>query len=218
MKDTVLMVMSIRDLEPVIKANDELDCEKIYFKGYTEYELVPLINNFINESNFKNYFITSDDAMIGKNKFDLLKYYLQFLPIVSGWCVVRQNTLETTVINPKKINFINPFFAWLQVSDLFKASYKTHEIEELPNIINSGFTGWVFTGASKEIWQQYPFQVYDKEMVGPRSDYNFAIRVLKDEKYNMSIIKKCRAIHLSNGSALYKYKHNFCSKSIIKTF
>jgi len=217
MKDTVLMVMSIRDLEPVIKANDELDCEKIYFKGYTEYELVPLINNFIKESNFKNYFITSDDAMIDKNKFDLLKYNLQFLPIVSGWCVIRQNSLETTIVNSKKINFYNTFFSLLQVSNLFEACYKTHEIEDLPNIINSGFSGWVFTGASKEIWQQYPFQVYDKEM-GARSDYNFATRILKDEKYNISIIKKCRAIHLSNSNSLHKYKHNFSSKSIVKTF
>lgn len=217
MKDTVLMVMSIRDLEPVIKANDVLDCEKIYFKGYSEYELVPLINNFINESNFKNYFITSDDAMIDKNKFDLLKHHLQFLSIVSGWCVWRQNCTETTIVDAKKLNFYNSFFSLLQVSDLNRATYKTYEIEDLPNVINSGFTGWVFTGAKKEIWQEYPFQVYDKVM-GARSDYNFALRVLKDQKYDMNIIKKCRAIHLSNSSYLYDYKYNFCSKSIVKTF
>lgn len=217
MKDTVLMVMSIRDLEPVLKANDQLDCEKIYFKGYTEYELVPLINNFINKSNFKNYFITSDDAMINKSQFDLLKFYLQSLPIVSGWCVVRQNSLETTIVDQKKLNFYNPFFSLLQVSNLYESTYKTHEIQNLPNIINSGFTGWVFTGAKKEIWQQYPFQVYDKEL-GARSDYNFAMRVLKDQKYDINIIKKCRAIHLSNSCNLNSYKHDFCSKSIIKTF
>lgn len=217
MKDTVLMVMSIRDLEPVLKANDSLDCEKIYFKGFREYELVPLINNFINESNFKNYFITSDDAMLSKDKFELLKYYLNFLPIVSGWCVLRQNSIETTIVDPKKINHYNTFFSDFQNCDLVNAAYKTHEIEHLPNIINSGFSGWCFTGAKKEIWQEYPFQVYDKEM-GARSDYNFAVRVLKDEKYNISVIKKCRVIHLSNSNNTDKYKHDFLSKSIIKTF
>lgn len=217
MKDTVLMVMSVRDLEPVIQSNDKLDCEKIYFKGFTEYELAPLINNFINESNFKNYFITSDDAMISADKFDLLKEYLNFLPIVSGWCVVRQNSLETTITDPKKINYYNTFFSLLSNCDLLNSTYKTHELQDLPNIINSGFTGWVFTGASKKIWQEYPFQVYDKEM-GARSDYNFAIRVLKDGKYNMSILKKCRAIHLSNSTNLYVYNYNFSSKSIVKTF
>ena len=217
MKDTVLMVMSIRDIESVKKANDILDCEKIYLTNYTEYELVPIINNFINESNFKNYFITSDDAMISGDKFNLLKYYLQFLPIVSGWCVWKQNCTATTIVDEKKLNFINPFFSQLHISDLSNASYNTYEIEALPNIINSGFSGWSFTGASKEIWKQYPFQVHDKEMLA-RSDYNFSTRVLKDQKYNISIVKKCRAIHLNGGRKIDYSKYNFYPKSIIKTF
>lgn len=217
MKDTVLMVMSVRDLEPVIKANDKLDCEKIYFKGYTEYQLVPLINNFIKESNFKNYFIVSDDIVINKDKFDLLKYYLKFLPIVSGWCVMRQNGFDTTIIDPKKINFYYNSFSAFQGFDAYLASSKTHEVENMPNIINTGFTGWIFTGASKEIWQQYPFQVYDIEN-GARSDSNFAIRVLKDQKYDMNIIKKCRAIHLSNSKTYSHKDFNFSSQSVVKTF
>lgn len=217
MKDTVLMVMSIRDLEPVIKANDALDCEKIYFKGYTEYQLVPLINNFIKESNFKNYFITSDDAMIDKDKFNLLKYYLQFLPIVSGWCVIRQNVIRTTIVDPKKLSICSSFYEHIESANFLEASYTTYQIEDLPNIINTGFTGWVFTGAKKEIWQQYPFQICDREM-GSRSDRNFAKRILKDQKYDMSIIKKCRSIHLSNTTTLNIKDYNFSSQSIVKTF
>lgn len=215
MKNTVLMVMSVRNYRQVFESYDKLDCEKVYFKGFHEDELVTHINNFIEKSNFENYFLTSDDCMISKEKFDLLKYYLNFNPIVSGWGIWGQHSETTTIISEEKINNYNPLFSKHSHSFLIDNSYKTYEIDRLPKFINSGFTGWFFTGAKKNIWLEYPFQTYTY-YTGWRSDFNFSYRILKEKKYNQVIIKSCRSIHLS--SRVMPQNHNFNNKEIIKTF
>lgn len=217
MKDTVLMVMSVRDIRQVFESYDKLDCEKIYFKGFTEDELVSHINNFISKSDFENYFITSDDCMISKERFDLLKYYLNYNPIVSGWGVWGQQENFTTVVSADKIdklNNYNPVFYEYILYFMANNCYKTYEIDSLPNLINSSFTGWFFTGAKKNVWLEYPFQTFVHPM--SRSDLNFSFRVLRDKKYNQLIVKSCRCIHLSNSEFQRKYKLN--TKEIIKTF
>ena len=108
MHDTVLMILSVRNIQSVVDCNLSLPCEKIWFKGYKEYELAPIINDFVNNSNFKYYFITSDDALIKKENFINLQHHLQYRDIVSGWCLVRQNTNYTTIVKPN--NFHNLIF------------------------------------------------------------------------------------------------------------
>ncbi len=102
------MILSVRNIQSVVDCNLSLPCEKIWFKGYKEYELAPIINDFVNNSNFKYYFITSDDALIKKENFINLQHHLQYRDIVSGWCLVRQNTNYTTIVKPN--NFHNLIF------------------------------------------------------------------------------------------------------------
>lgn len=215
MKNTVLIVMSIRDIRQIFDSYEKLDCEKIYFRGFREEQLSEHINNFISNSNFENYFLTSDDCMISKDKFDLLKYYLSFNPIVSGWGVWAQNVNKTTIIPAEKINNYNPTFNCFSMSFLEENCYKTYELDRLPNFINSAFTGWFFTGAKKNIWLEYPFQTFTSHF-GSRSDFNFSSRILKDKKYNQLIIKSCRSIHLCN--KVMPQTFNFNNTEIIKTF
>ena len=220
MNDTVLMVMSVRNIKSVVDSNNSLDCEKIYFIGHTEYELAPLINDFIKESNFKYYFITSDDTLIRKEKFELLKYYLQFYPIVSGWCVTRQNSHKTTIADKNKVKMnLGSNSGFISFSDVY---YKTYEINKLPNIITSAFTGWIYTGMSKKIWEEYPFQTCRHPNAS--SDAAFSYNILKDGKYDQTIIKAARAVHISNADHTHSLQlgnstdyYNF-KRQIIKTF
>lgn len=209
------MVMSARNIRQVFESYDKLDCEKIYFKGFKEHELVPHINDFISKSNFENYFLTSDDCMISKEKFDLLKYYLNFYPIVSGWGINCQNSEFTTISPINKINNYKAYFGSYASYLFMDNCYKIYEIDELPNFIDSSFTGWFFTGAKKNVWLEYPFQTYTSHY-GYRSDFNFSSRILKEKKYNQVIIKSCRSIHLSHRAMPQTF--NFNNKEIIKTF
>ena len=227
MNDTVLMVMSIRNIKSVVDSNNSLDCEKIIFRGYTEYELSPLINNFIKESNFKYYFLTSDDCIMSKQNFDLLKFNLQFFPIISGWGVIRQDINQTTISNVDTITNLScriPQITWTnydsnKILGPIGSYYNTYEINKLPNFIKTGFTGWFFTGMSKKLWEEYPFQVC--EYPSASSDMNFSLRVLKDGKYDQTIVKKARGIHLSNLNhvkVVHIHDVKKRKKEIIKTF
>ena len=223
MNDTVLIVMSIRDIKSVVDCHNNLDCEKIIFRGYTEYELSPLINDFIKESDFKYYFLTSDDCIMSEQNFNLLKFNLQFFPIVSGWGIIRQDINQTTISNVDTITDLSPQ-GWrasrsAKILGPVGTFYHIHEINKLPNFITSGFTGWFYTGMPKKLWEEYPFQV--REYPSATSDLNFSLRVLGDGKYNQTIVKKARGIHISNFRhvvARHIHEIEAREKEIIKTF
>jgi hypothetical protein len=219
MHDTVLMIMSIRNIQSIITSYNNLNCEKIWFKGFTEYELVTHINHFIQNSNFQYYFLTSDDCYIHYDKFELLKHHLQFNDIISGWCCQRQNSTFTTILNPNNFDKLI-FKKHLKPSwpNYFQFAYKTHQIAALPDLIPSAFTGWVFTGMQKKLWTQYPFNVLSD--TNSNSDMVFSRNINQDNKYTPLIAKKANCIHLSNTNYPSNYDISKCfnNKQIIKSF
>ena len=225
MHDTVLMIMSVRNIQSIIDCYNNLNCEKIWFKEFTEYELVTHINNFIQNSNFQYYFIVSDDVYIHYDKFEELKLQLKLYPIVSAWTVHRQNSTFTTILNPNnfdklifnKLDAHSPTWpGWAWMPNFLPFAYKTHQIAALPDIIESAFTGWMFTGMHRKIWLEYPYNVFSE--TNSNSDLNFSRKILSDKKYKQRIIKSTNAIHISNTTSHYNVHYSFNNKQIIKTF
>ena len=64
------MIMNARNISAFKECVDKLHISKVWFKGYSEFELNTEINKFINETNFDNYFIVSDDLIINENLSD----------------------------------------------------------------------------------------------------------------------------------------------------
>lgn len=217
------MIMSVRNIQSITDCYNNLNCEKIWFKEFTEYELVTHINNFIQNSNFQYYFIVSDDVYIHYDKFEELKLQLKLYPIVSAWTVQRQNSTFTTILNPNnfdklifnKLDAHSPTWpGWACMPNFLPFAYKTHQIAALPDIIESAFTGWMFTGMHRKIWLEYPYNVFSE--TNANSDLNFSRKILSDKKYKQRIIKSANAIHISNTTSHYNYSFN--NKQIIKTF
>ena len=220
--------MSVRNIQSIIDCYNNLNCEKIWFKEFTEYELVTHINNFIQNSNFQYYFIVSDDVYIHYDKFEELKLQLKLYPIVSAWTVQRQDSTFTTILNPNNFDKLIfnkletyshpnlPFMATASWPNFLQFAYKTHQIAALPDIIESAFTGWVFTGMHRKIWIEYPYNVFSE--TNSNSDLNFSRKILSDKKYKQRIIKSANAIHISNTTSHYNVHYYFNNKQIIKTF
>lgn len=224
MNNTVLMILSVRNSQSFKESVDKLNCDKIWFRGYKEHELAPIINDFIKNSNFENYFITPDDLIIKPYKFEKLKSSLNIHDIVSGWGIIRQNCIHTTITKPDnffknvifKPHFTTNNFHYQQ----YQLSYKTHEIYSLPQEIESAFTGWFFTGMKKHIWTEYPYECLNPPFAS--SDLMFSRRVLRDNKYKQICIKDANVIHLSNthhnDTSFFNMNTCFLNKSITKTF
>jgi len=135
--------------------------------------------------------------------------------------VARQDANHTTIINPNNFHrliFKPHFTTGAFANDIFYDSYKTHQVNALPDVIESAFTGWCYTGMHKHIWQQYPFQTLSWPWSS--SDLLFSRRVLSDKKYKQYIIKQARVIHLSHSlqKSYFDPSQCFNNKEIIKTF
>jgi len=227
MHNTVLIVLSVRNIKSVKDCIDKLPCEKIWFKGYTEHKLAPMINDFVKNSNFENYFIAPDDLIIRPHQFDLLLNGLNRHNIVTGWGVARQNAIHTTIM--KNTNFIkNSIFLPMACSNFetlnntYEHSYKTHEINSLPDEIETAFTGWFFTGMKRKIMVEYPYECLNPPIAS--SDLIFSRRVIADGKYKQICFKHAQVTHISNYNyiggphGLLNGYGNFKEQSIEKTW
>ena len=226
MHNTVLMILSVRNSKSFEESVNKLQCEKIWFKGYREHELAPIVNDFVQNSNFENYFIAPDDLIIKPHQFEKLKSALNYNDIVTGWGVIRQNCTHTTITKPHNFLqtniFKHQFTTHFLKNQQYNLSYKTHEINSLPNEIETAFTGWFYTGMKKHIWTQYPYECLNPPFAS--SDLMFSRRVLLDKKYKQICVKSANVIHISNSNSLstdtsfFDMSTCFSNKSIIKTF
>jgi len=216
--NNVIMIMNARNLSAFRDCMNKLNVSKVWFKGFREFELNVEINKFIQETNFDNYYIVSDDLVIQPQDFELLQEKLKIYPIVTGWGVWRQNSDWTTIHKQDKLYTFN------QGSNLpmFKKHYgivKSYELETLPEEFETAFTGWFYTGIRRDIWLQYPYQTMSIEpwMPGASTDAHWSKRILKDGKYKQMCFKQARVLHLSYNGKDYE-DLNFDNKQIIKEF
>jgi hypothetical protein len=226
MKNTVLIVLSVRNIKSVKDHIDNLNCEKIWFKGYREHELSPLLNRFVQDTNFENYFIAPDDLIIKSYKFDRLVNALNRFDIVSGWGVIRQNATYTTITKPQdflKNTIFKPSFINTTLNNsVYKHNYQTHEIYNLPEEIETAFTGWFYTGMKRNVLLEYPYECVP--MPNASSDLTFSRRVLSDKKYKLYCIKSAHVTHIShnwnlrNDKSFMDMNSCFNNKSIESTF
>lgn len=197
--NNVLMIMTVREISPVRESIEKIDIPKVWFKGYTEFELNTHINKFIQETSYDNYFILSDDAVVPLETANLLIEKINDYPIVTGWCLWRQNHDWTTIQFQDKLHLFNASSSF----PVFKKHYnivRAHEVHKLPEEFETAFPGWCFTGARREVWLEYPFQTLsvDANIKLPAStDVHWGKRVLAGGKYKQMCFKKAKLIHLS---------------------
>jgi len=194
----VLMIMNARNMAPFKECVDKLNIDKVWFKGYTEFELNTHINKFIQETDYDNYFLAPDDLLIKKHHFELLERKLQYHDIVTGWGVWRQNYTWTTIYKQNRLYT----YGQGPALPLFKKHYnlvKTYELDSLPDEIETAFTGWFFTGAKRQVWLEYPYQtlaIHDYQP-GASTDLHWSKRILSDKKYKQICSKDAKVTHIS---------------------
>lgn len=226
MKNTVLIVLSVRNIKSVTDCINKLDCEKLWFKGYREYELAPLLNDFVKNSNFENYFIAPDDLIIKPYKFDRLVKALDRLDIVSGWGMIRQDCNFTTITKPEKFlenTIFKPSFTNSTLANsVYNFSYLSHEIHNLPEEIETAFTGWFYTGMKRNVLLEYPYECVPWPHAS--SDLTFSRRILRDKKYKQYCLKSANVTHISSfwklltDKKFFNRDECFNNKLIEKTF
>ena len=216
--NNVIMIMNARNQSSFRDCMDKLNISKVWFKGFTEFELNIEINKFIQETQFDNYYIVSDDLLIQPEAFNLLQEKLKIYPIVTGWGVWRQNFDWTTIHKQDKLHIYNQGPKLPMFRKHFQ-TLRTYEIDALPDEFETAFTGWFYTGIRRDIWLKYPYQTMsiNNNQPGASTDAHWSKRILKGGEYKQMCFKKARVLHLSYLDKDYG-DLDFTNKQIIKDF
>ncbi len=217
--NNVIMIMNARNFSAFKDCMGKLNISKVWFKGFTEFELNEKINKFIQETQFDNYYLIPDDLLITPNAFNLLQKKLETNPIVTGWGVWRQNMDWTTIYKQRNLS-THGLGCALQAIENHYNTVKTYEIDNLPDEFETTFTGWFYTGARRDVWLEYPYQTMtiNPNKPGHSTDIHWSKRILSDNKYKQMCYKDARVVHLSYSDSKDYLGLDFTQKKIIKNF
>ena len=184
----LLFVFNARQMSFLARKQRELQTDQVWFCGYTEAEIAPMLNRIIRETNYQNYFVTSDDALITISNFKKLESALNHYEVVSSYGVPFQDK--------KHLSFYTKPSKTITSSGAYPPTEPSSDYEDILNFLENGeefadctFNGFFFCGASKKIWEKFPF-VFRRG----GSDLAWAEVVVKHHK--MKIVKSAPCLHL----------------------
>jgi len=210
MTKNVLLIMNPRNIPEVITAFKALPIDKYWMRAYTERELEGVISGIIEETNYENYILCSDDAVVSPEALVAVEELLERKEIASGWTLMHEGSdITSVVVEPVRLsrndrNTASPVFA--------DYSFLTKEdLERLPDEFEACGTGFSLMGARRSIWLEYPFQVYIRNNKdGYSSDHHWSYRIQNHHK--IWVTKRGYIKHLKRDLAA-AYKMNWIRDS-----
>ena len=83
----VLMIMQPRIIPPAITSiRENWNKPRVWFKAFTEPQVVNEMNRFVRESDYSHYIVISDDAICYKRAFDNVLANAPKYDVFTGWC------------------------------------------------------------------------------------------------------------------------------------
>jgi GT2 family glycosyltransferase len=164
----LLMVMNPRTIAPCMEALEGLDIDKVWLKNWTERQLVAVIADVVNGSDYDVFGLVSDDTIPTQQALDAVLDVFEPSAVYTGFCNMDDDTTE---VNLSSVPLLEKKIA---TRDCYKFPDRT-EVESFDGLYRSWFTGFAFTFMSKDMWQQFPFDCIGDP--GYQSDYRLSIRL-----------------------------------------
>jgi hypothetical protein len=199
----VLMVMHARQIPICIEAIRNLQIPKVWFKGFTEAQLIPEINGFIRSTDYDNYFIISDDGVPMQEALELIENALIDHEVVMGWSEIYPKSWHSNVRTKPLVGWYNfaqrlrlwlvkwgqqvglqPLINWVggHSNPFVLLGEPISKVKKQSPLFKTYFNGWSLTGMSRRMWLRYPFSLVS-EIGGQRvfgSDYSVSSRMNRD--------------------------------------
>jgi hypothetical protein len=109
-RSEVLMILQPRAIPEAIESLNKLDIEKVWFRGFDEYNVVQRINQFIEETNYDYYWIIADDVVVDGKPIELLRPLMYEGHVVTGYCRMAMDTEITNVCAEPLV--YQPYHEW----------------------------------------------------------------------------------------------------------
>jgi hypothetical protein len=162
-----------------------LPLDKVYFRAFTEPQLIRPINDFIAKTNYDNYLIISDDGIVPDGTYELVAELLTKYESATGYCCMAQDSKFVNLSRtPLRLGSAIGRRGYCAASVDDYSLYHLDEIKRFRDpVFITWFGGWALTGFRREIWLKHPFRVMP---TGGQSDfavcrsYNAPLRTHKD--------------------------------------
>jgi len=202
MTKNALLIMNPRDIPEVIAAFKALPIDKYWMRAYTELELVGVIAKIIEESDYENYLILSDDAICAPEALAAVEELLERKEIASGWNKLSAGSDWVAVcVDPVRLSGGSEDKPSPLGGDYDLLT--VNEFNELPEEFEATCTGFSLMGARRSIWLRYPFQVYTyNDANGYSSDHDWSFRI--QNEHRIWVTKAGYIENLKPGGHAYK--------------
>ena len=178
--DPVLMIMQPRRIDEAINSlKENIDIPKVWFRAYTEPQVMAQMNKFIKETNFSHYIVMSDDGVVSKQAADTILKYAEMdeYEVFTGWMnmhiepdgnfsyisTVSQGYLPEILENEKGPER-NEYPPWLPVE----------WVRDQEGMIRTKMANFAMSVAKREIFLELPLMTWPN---GKSSDHNWSTRL-----------------------------------------
>ena len=179
--NSVLIIMHSRDIPECIKPLQRLNIDKVWYRGFTEFEIKPLLNEFILNTHYTNYILVSDDVIVTEYALDNILNLNDTYPIITGWCNLMPNinrgsvcfkpltdkddiyhrilfSIPQWLTKPLALTFwYVPFFNNLYQHYVNQSFTDIDEVWKQKPVFETYFVNWALTSMRKDIWETFPF-------------------------------------------------------------
>jgi hypothetical protein len=178
----VLMIMQPRIIPPAITSiRENWNNPRVWFKAFTEPQVVNEMNRFVRESDYSHYIVISDDAICYKRAFDNVLANAPKYDVFTGWCNMEMYgdkisshsnvSFHALPLIDENASLVRPLYddypPWASVDEVLskEGNFQT----AIASFATSCFT--------RDILLKYPLGVWEN---GKASDHHISYRLQKD--------------------------------------
>jgi GT2 family glycosyltransferase len=169
----LLGIMNPRQIPECISAFERLDVRRVWFTGWTEYQLTDVINQWVSDPpvDFSHLVLVADDCIVSQPALDaVLAVARQGDPVVTGYCRLDYTHPDVNITRRPLMGDTPSVGAYDFWSFL--------EVEEWPGeVMPTGFVGFALTCMSRELWREFPFGCFGSPGRGYASDFHLSHRL-----------------------------------------
>ena len=178
----ILLNMQPRDIHECINSiRENVKIPKVWFRAFTEDQVMYEMNCFIESTNYSHYIINADDVIVYKDSMDVILKYAQMdeYEVVTGWMNMHLEE-DGSFSKISTVQFGN-FPAPKDINGPVRSEYPPKmSVEDVLNspkeIMQTSMAPFAMSCARRELFERFPLKTH---LNGCSSDHFFSYRLQK---------------------------------------
>ena len=185
----ILLNMQPRNIHECINSiRENVKIPKVWFRAFTEEQVMYEMNCFIESTNYSHYIINADDVIVYKDSMDVILKYAQMdeYEVVTGWMNMHleqwsdRGEIDERLSKDSTVQFGN-FPAPKDINGPVRSEYPPKmSVEDVLNspkeIMQTSMAPFAMSCARRELFMRFPLQTH---LNGVSSDHHFSYRLQK---------------------------------------